>query len=148
MVIKKANDFISFKFEDIQFLDIMKFLGGATTLDSFLKAYKASETKGFFPYEWFDSANKLENEELPPCEAFFSKLRNNNPLDKDFKDYQKLSSSGVDEQKVLRKLQIKSVPASGWENCKYLQEIWQKHGMTTFEEFFAVVQQQGCCSNS
>ena len=46
-VIKKANDIISFKFGDVQFLDIMKFLGGATTLDSFLKAYKASETKGF-----------------------------------------------------------------------------------------------------
>ena len=32
MAIKKANDFISFKFGDIQFLDIMKFLGGATSL--------------------------------------------------------------------------------------------------------------------
>ena len=83
-VIKKANDFISFKFGDVQFLDIMKFLGGATTLDSFLKAYKASETKGFFPYEWFDNPEKLDFPELPPYEAFFSKFRNNNPLDKDF----------------------------------------------------------------
>ena len=41
----------------------MKFLGGATSLDSILKAYKASEKKEFFPYEWFDSADKLENEE-------------------------------------------------------------------------------------
>ena len=107
MLIKKANDFISFKFGDIQILDIMKFLGGATSLDSFLKAYKASEIKGFFPYEWFDSADKLENEELPPYEAFFSKLRNNNPLDKDFKGYQKLRSIGRDEQQALKKLQIK-----------------------------------------
>ena len=37
-VIKKANQFISFKFGDIQLLDIMNFLGGATSLDSFLKA--------------------------------------------------------------------------------------------------------------
>ena len=44
-VIKKANDFVSFKFEDVQLLDIMKFLGGATPLDFFLKAYKASEIK-------------------------------------------------------------------------------------------------------
>ena len=43
-VIKKAIDFISFKFA--QFLDIMKLLGGVITLDCFLyKAYKASETK-------------------------------------------------------------------------------------------------------
>ena len=32
---KKANQFISFKFGDIQLLDIMNFLGGATSLDSF-----------------------------------------------------------------------------------------------------------------
>ena len=70
-VIKKANDFISFKFGDVQFLDIMKFLGGATTPNSFLKAYKASETKGFFPYEWFDNPDKLGFPGLPPYEAFF-----------------------------------------------------------------------------
>ena len=58
--------------------------------DSFLKAYKASETKGFFPYEWFDNPDKLDFPELPPYEAFFSKLRNNNPLDKDTIDYEKL----------------------------------------------------------
>ena len=48
-VIKKANQFISFKFGDFQLLDIVNFLGGATSLDSFLKAYKTSETKRFFP---------------------------------------------------------------------------------------------------
>ena len=98
MVIKKARDFISFKFGDIQVRGIMKFLGGATSLERCCKWDK----KKFFPYELFDSANKLENEELPPYEAFFSKLRNNNPLDRDFKDYQKLRSSGLDEQKVLK----------------------------------------------
>ena len=48
-VIKKAKEFISFKFGEIQLLDIMNFLGGAKDLDSFLKAYKTSETKRFFP---------------------------------------------------------------------------------------------------
>ena len=40
VVIKKANQYISSKFGDIQLLDIMNFLCGATSLDSFLKAYK------------------------------------------------------------------------------------------------------------
>ena len=44
------------KFGDIQLLDIMNFLGSATSLDSFLKAYKTKETKGFFPYEWHSLA--------------------------------------------------------------------------------------------
>ena len=92
---QKANDFISFKFGDVQFLDIMKFLGGATTLDSFLKAYKASETKRFFPYEWFDNPDKLDFPDLPPYKAFFSKLRNNNPLDKDFIFMRSLEKVGL-----------------------------------------------------
>ena len=134
-VIKKANDFISFKFGDVQFLGIMKFLGGATTLDSFLKAYKASETKGFFPYEWFDNPDKLDFPGLPPYEAFFSKLRNNNPLDKDFIDYEELRKSGLDEQQSLKKLQIRTVPPSGLDNYNYLQETWKKSGMTVFKDF-------------
>ena len=93
--IKKANDFKSFRFGDIQFLDITKLLAGATTLNSFLKPYKASETKGFFPYEWFDYPDKLDFPEFP-YEALFSKLRNNNLLDKDFLDYEKLRKSGLD----------------------------------------------------
>ena len=51
IVIKKTNQFISFKLGDTQLLYIIKFLGGATSLDSVLKAYKTSETKGFLPYE-------------------------------------------------------------------------------------------------
>ena len=37
-VIKKANQFVSFKFGDVKLLDIMNFLGGATSYDSILKA--------------------------------------------------------------------------------------------------------------
>ena len=44
-VIKKVDQFISFKLGDIQLLDIMNFVWGATSLDSFWKAYQTSETK-------------------------------------------------------------------------------------------------------
>ena len=81
IVIKKANQFISFKFGDIQLLDKMNFLGGATSLDSFLEAYKTSETKGFFPYERFDHPDKMQNTEFPPSDVFYSKLRSCNPLE-------------------------------------------------------------------
>ena len=81
-VIKKANEFVSFKFGDIQLLDIMNFLDGATSLDSFLEAYKTKETKGFLPYEWFDCPEKMNNKKLPPYGSFFSILRNSNPLKK------------------------------------------------------------------
>ena len=134
-VIKKANDFISFKFGDVKFLDIMKFLRAVTILDSFLKSWKNSETKGFFPYKWFDNPDKIGFPELPPYEAFFSKLRKHNPLDKDFIDYQKLRTSGLDEQKALKRLQMKTVPPSGLDNYNYLQETWNNNGMTVFKDF-------------
>ena len=57
-VIKKANEFVSFNFSEVQLLDIMNFLDGATSLHSFLKAYKTSATKNFFPFEWFESPQK------------------------------------------------------------------------------------------
>ena len=86
-LLKKANQFISFKFGDIPLLDIMNFPGGAPSLDSYLKAYKTSETKGVFPYDWFDHRDKLQNTELPPFDAFYSKVRSCNPLEAEYTDY-------------------------------------------------------------
>ena len=112
-VIKKANQFVSFIFGDVQCLDIMNFLGEATSLDSFLKAYKTAETKGFFPYEWFDCPQKMHNSELPPYDAFFSKLRNVNPLGKDYSDYQMLLSSGFKTEEALSKMKFSKPQPSG-----------------------------------
>ena len=75
ILIKKANQFVSFMFGDVQLLDVLNFLGGATSPDSFLKPYKTSETKCYFPYEWFDDAEKLNKTQLSPYGTFFCKLR-------------------------------------------------------------------------
>ncbi len=134
-VIKRTNQYVSFKFGDIQFLDIMNFLAGASTLDSFLKAYKTEETKGFFPYEWLDSFNKLELTHLPPYESFYSKLRKCNPLEKDFLEYNKLVLQGKTSEDALKSLKLRSVPPTGKENYDYLVKVWQDNGMETFRDF-------------
>ena len=85
-VIEKAIQFVSFKIGDLQLLDIMQIPGGATSLDSFPKAYKTSKTKGFFPHEKFDCPQSVNKSELPPYDAFFSKCLNVNPLEKDYSD--------------------------------------------------------------
>ena len=134
-VIKKANQFVSFKFGDVQLLDILNFLGGATSLDSFLKAYKTAETKGFFPYEWFDCPQKMKNSGLPPYDAFFSKLLNVNPLEKDYSDYQNLLSSGLKTEEALSKMKLSKPPPSGEENYQFLLDIWNHENMCTFKDF-------------
>ena len=103
-VIKTANRLVSLKFGDIQILDIMNFLGGATRLDSFLKAYRTKETKGFFPYEWFDCPEKMKNKELPPYDSFLSLLCNSNPLEKYYNDSQNLVISGLTTEQAVVKL--------------------------------------------
>ena len=135
IVIKKVNQFVSFKFGDVQLLDIMNFLGGATSLDWFLKANKTAETKGLFPYEWIDCPQKMNNSELLPYDAFFSKLRNVNPLEKDYSDYQKLLSSGLKTEEALSKMKLSKPPFSGEENYQYLLDIRNHENMCTFKDF-------------
>ena len=65
-VFKKTSHFDSCKFGIVQLLDILNFLGGATDLDSFLRAYTISETKGFYLFDWFNHPDKLNDKELPP----------------------------------------------------------------------------------
>ena len=115
--------------------DILNFIGGATTLDSFLKAYDTSETKGFFPYDWFDCPSKLDHETLPPYNAFFNKLRNHNPLEADFIRFEKLLFSGHTKQEALIEMKISTTPLTGTENYNYLLEIWRSENMRTFKEF-------------
>ena len=58
----------------------MNSLGGATSFGSFLKGYRTSETKSFFPYEQFDHPDRMQNTELRPYDLFCCKLRSYNPL--------------------------------------------------------------------
>ena len=127
-VIKKANLFVSFKFGDVELLDIVNVLGRATSLDLFLKAYKTSETKGCFPCETFGfhDFKKLNNTKLSAYETFFSKLRKNNPLRKDYSDFQSLIDGGLTSKEALWKLKLKQPPATGPKIYEYLTSVWQQ----------------------
>ena len=113
----------------------MNFLGSPTSLDSFLKAYKTKETKGFFPYEWFDCPEKMNNKELPPYDSFFSILRISNPLEKDYNDFQNLVNSGLTTEQAVGKLRMDRIPPTGAENLSYLQSVWENNNMQYFSDF-------------
>ena len=134
-VINERNQFISFKFADFQLLDIMNFLGGATSLNSFLKAYKTSETKGFFPYEWFDHPDKVQNKELPPYDAFYSKLRSCNPLEAEYMEYVNLLKNELTTEQAVVKLKLSKPPPAGIESYQYLQQIWKQEQMSSSKDF-------------
>ena len=99
------------------------------------QAYKTAETKGFLQCEWFDCPQKMNNIELSPYDAFFSKLRNMNPLEKDYSDYQPLLSSGLKTEEALSKMKLSKPPPSGEENYQYLYDIWNHEYMFRIKDY-------------
>ena len=95
----------------LRFLDVYKYCSPNTNLDSFMKAEGVVGGKFFFPYEWFDSYEKLDHPELPPAECFYSSLRQTNVLG--------------DSPEEIR------------ANYKLCQDVWQREGMKTFKSFLA-----------
>ena len=58
-----------------KFLDVLSYLGPGKTYDSWVKAFGCELTKSWFPYEWFDSSEKLDFPGLPDYPCWFSKLK-------------------------------------------------------------------------
>ena len=94
--------------------------------------------KGYFPYEWFDTPSKRDEQRLPSYDDFYSKLKNSNPLDK-YDDFQKLPNTGLTEEQALKNLGLKTKPPTGLENYNYLKSIWEQEKMTSVRDFFTVV---------
>ena len=49
----------------LKFLDIGNYLAAGTKLVDFYKSFNVSTPKGIFPYQWFNSLDKLHERELP-----------------------------------------------------------------------------------
>ena len=69
-VVKKSNQYLCISNAQFHFLDISHYLAPGYSYAKFLKAYQTKEGKFFFPYEWFDSVDKLESPNLPPFRPF------------------------------------------------------------------------------
>lgn len=89
-VVKKNNAYTCISNEQLKFLDMSQFLAAGSSYAGFLKAYKVEEKKGFFPYEWFDDASKLEYNSLPAHQDFYSHLKSSNISLEDYQYCQKI----------------------------------------------------------
>ena len=59
--VKRNNQYACLSNENFKFLDITQYLAPGVNYASFLKAFDVKESKGFFPYEWFTSLDKLDH---------------------------------------------------------------------------------------
>ncbi len=83
-VVKKNNNFMTIKTKKWKFLDILNYLAPGFSYQKFLTAFGCTVTKGFLPYQWIDSLDKLQHPELPPHEAFYSDLKKENISEEDY----------------------------------------------------------------
>lgn len=77
---RKANRYMAIATDRLKLLDVSNYIAPGWSYDKYVKAYQCSMDKGFFPYEWCDSLDKLEEKQLPPIEAFYSSLKKSNSL--------------------------------------------------------------------
>ncbi|KAK3085829.1 hypothetical protein FSP39_009262 [Pinctada imbricata] len=66
-------------------MDITNYLAAGTSYSNFLKAYDIEEAKGFFPYEYLTSTEKLQERQIPPHSAFYSSLKEKNITAEEYK---------------------------------------------------------------
>ena len=87
-VVKKSNAFMCITTEQLKFVDIRNYLAPGFHYATYLKAYKCSVMKGYFPYEWMDKLEKLKQTSLPAHQEFYSTLKNSNITKEEYDYYQ------------------------------------------------------------
>ena len=74
-VAKKENSYMFLSMPNFKFLDIKNYLAPGLSYDAWCRAYGCELQKLAFPYEWFDSFNKLNHKGPVKYEDFFSSLK-------------------------------------------------------------------------
>ena len=74
-VAKKGNSYMFLSLPNFKFLDIKSYLAPGLSYDAWCRAYGCELQKLAFPYEWFDSFDKLNHKGSAKYEDFFSSLK-------------------------------------------------------------------------
>ena len=74
-VAKKENSYMFLSLPNFKFLDIKNYLAPGVSYDAWCRAYGCELQKLAFPYEWFDSFDKLNHKGPVKYEEFYSSLK-------------------------------------------------------------------------
>ena len=72
-VSKNGNKIMFLVTQEFRFLDIINYVGPGTSYEKWTKAYECTAGKSWFPYEWFDTPEKLDHPGLPDYSAWYSR---------------------------------------------------------------------------
>ena len=76
----------------------------------------------------------MQNTELHPYDAFYSKLRSCKPLEAEYTYYVILLKSGLTTEQAVVKLKLSKPPLTGIENYQYLQKLWKQEQKSSIKD--------------
>ena len=111
-ILKKGNAITCFATRKLTFLDVLSYVAPGYSYKKYLETYGDAQdgSKSFWPYEYIDSLDKLNDNEIPKYDAFFSSLKQTNTLEE-----------GLGSK-------------HGQEQYRQLQELWKSEGMTSLRD--------------
>ena len=78
----------------------------------------------------------MRNTELPPYDAFCSKLRSCDPPEAEQNDHSDLLKCGMTTEQATVKLRLPKHPPTAVDNHQYLQQTWKQQSVRSFRHFF------------
>ena len=125
--------------ERLKYLDLTSWLAAGTSLAKFYSAYKVYSPKGSFPYQYFNSIDRLQETELPKRDPELREL-----LDKEIStpaalrdhDYARTDRNRLEELVVKDPfysiLKLKTISNKDYDEC---EKEWIEQQMVTFADF-------------
>ena len=137
--VKRNSNHMCLKTNFLKLLDISNYVAPGFSYDQFLKAYECEQTKCFFPYEWVDGLDKLEETSLPPHEAFYSSLKNQNVTEQEYQYCQQVREDN--EMSIFKDFlvwynNLDVVPFI--EAVEKMSQFWQDRKIDMFKDGISV----------
>ena len=148
-IIKKGNCYTNVELTNIKekgcygfaLKDMREFTGPGGNLRTFIRGFQTPEQrqlddsgKSFWPYEYLDDYDLLHKDrKLPPKEAFFSSLKNENVLEEEINSYiRKHNLFHLNEDELKER---SDCPPTGNDNYQMLKQLWQDKGWETLLDY-------------
>ena len=116
----------------LEFLDITNYLAAGTSLSNFYASFNVETPKGIFPYEWFNSLERLYETSLPQrSEDMRQALEDlkEDPENEEIKERVERLSKNDPYYSTLKDRTVSN------EDVALAKEVWEERGMSTFSDY-------------
>ena len=139
-VAKNGSKIMFLLTDRLRFLDIINYLGPGISYAKWVEAYDCKATKSWLPYEWFNSAEKLDYPGLPDYLHWYSKLKNEYVLTrKEWEECQRLfKEKGMKTFKDWLKYYNNLDVAPGLEALQKMKNFYIEKGIDIMKDAVSI----------